>query len=85
MVGAIQQASFYKDWISLSAKLGLRKGFGSSISNEHMRPLSGFGADSASIDDFLILGAYVNALRSVNGSIRCVSSGINSYAPPPPY
>ena len=45
-----------------------------------MRLLAGCGADPASIEDCLRLGAKGNAPRSVNGSIRCVSPGINSNA-----
>ena len=77
---SIQQTIYYKDWVSLAAKLGLPKEFVNSPHNEHRRRLSGCGDDPASIGDFLRLGAWANARRPVNGSLICFSSGIDSYA-----
>ena len=79
-VESIHQTSYYKAWISLAERLCLPKGFENSLPNERMRLLVGFGADAASIKDFLRLGANVSAIRSANGSLMCVSSGTNYYA-----
>ena len=75
---SVKQTGFYKDWINTGAHIGLPKGFEEQRPNEQMRLLTISGADPASTEYFLRMGAKVNALRLVNGSIRCVSSGINS-------
>ena len=45
-----------------------------------IRSLAGCGAPSAAIENFRRLGARFNALRTVSGSLRFVSPGVNSYA-----
>ena len=52
----MQQTSFYQDWIGLSARLGLPKGFENNPPNEQMRLLAACGADPGSKEDFLRLG-----------------------------
>ena len=42
--------------------------------------LAGTNAPAASLERFLALGAKIDILRSVGSSLRCVSSGLNSYA-----
>ena len=45
-----------------------------------MALLAATGADSAAVEGFPLLGSRVNCVRSVAGSLWCVSSVINSYA-----
>ena len=79
-VAALAETSFYKDWIACGTALGLPENSHSEIPRDRIRPLSFCGASSVSIEEFLRLWARVNALRSATGSLRCVSSGINSDA-----
>ena len=44
--------------------------------------LAGANAPEASLERFHALGAKINIIRSVSSSLRCVSSGVNSYVSP---
>ena len=79
-VGAIPETAYYKEWGEERARLGLPKDFDQKLPRAKMALLAGTGADAAVIGNFLRLGARANYVRSVEGSIRCVASGINSYA-----
>ena len=79
-VCSVEETSYYKDWVSLKSKLGLPENYDNLTPKEHIRSLGLCRADPALLLDFLRLGAKVLALRSVAGSLRSVSSGINSYA-----
>ena len=78
-VVSVEETSYYRDWAALKDRLGLPANFDSLPPREHIRVLALCRADPAILEDFLRLGAKVNALRSLGGSLRSVSSGINSY------
>ena len=74
------ETSFYKDWDEERARLGLPQDFDKLLPRTHVSTLAGTGADTAVIGNFLRLGKRANCVRAAEGSLRCVSSGINSYA-----
>ena len=78
--GPISETSFYKDCGEERARLGLPKDFDRLLPRAQMAHLADTGADADVIGNFLRLGTRVNCALSVEGSLRCVSSGINSYA-----
>ena len=77
---SIPETSFFKEWDEERARLGLPRDLGRLLRRAQMAQLAETWADTSAIENFLRLGARVNCVRSVDGSIRCVSSGINSYA-----
>ena len=79
-VDSIPETSFYKEWDEERARLGLPKDFNRLLPRAQIGLLAATGEDTAAMENFLRLGARVNCVRSVDGSLRCVSSGINSYA-----
>ena len=78
-VCSVEETSFYLDWPPIKTRLGIPANYDTLPPREHMRVLALCQADPATLEDFLRLGAKVNSLRSVAGSLRSVSSGINSY------
>ena len=79
MVCSVEGTSYYRDWASLKTRLALPANYDALPPREHMRVLALCRAEHAALEDFLRLGARVDAMRSVAGSLRCFSSGINSY------
>ena len=79
-VDSVPETSYFKEWDIERARLGLPKDFSSRPPRAQMGLLADTGADTAVLEHFLLLGTRVNYVRSVEGSLRCVSSGINSYA-----
>ena len=79
-VGSIPEISFYKDWDEERARLGLPQDFDKLLPRTQVSTFAGTGADTAVIGNFIRLGKRVNCVRSVEGSLRCVASGVNSYA-----
>lgn len=60
--------------------LGLPNDCDSPIQRQRVRILALFIAEFAAVAYFPKLGSTAYALRSVAGSVRCVSAGFNSYA-----
>ena len=79
-VDTVPETSYYREWDEERARLGLPKDFDQQLPRAKIALLAGTGADTAVIENFLRLGSRVNYVRSVEGSLRCVASGINSYA-----
>ena len=78
-VCSVEETSYYRDWSSLKTRLGLPTNYDALPPRGPMRALALCQADPATIEDFLRIGAKVNTIRSVAGSLRSVSSGINPY------
>ena len=79
-VDSVEETAFFKEWDEERARLGLPKDFDQLLPRAKISALAEIGADTAVIENFLLLGSRVNYVRSAQGSLRCVSSGINSYA-----
>ena len=79
-VDSVKETVFLKDRCDERARLCLPMDFDSLLPREKMYLLTATGADSAAIGRFPLLAGRANCVRPVAGSLRCVSSGINSYA-----
>ena len=75
----LAEARYFKEWIRLRRLIGLDESYNDFMPNARVRALANSGVAPTIIEDFLRLGAKINFLRSVAGSLRCVSSGIRSY------
>ena len=79
-VDSIPETSIFKECGEERARLGLPNDFDIIPPRTQVSTLEETGADTAVFENFLRLGARANYVRSVEGSLRCVSSGINSYS-----
>ena len=61
-------------WIRLRGIIGLDDSYNDLLPNARVRALENSGVDKATLEDFLRMGAKINQLRAVAGSLRCVSS-----------
>ena len=75
----LSETRYFKEWLRLRRIIGLDDSYNDFLPNARVRALANSGVDKATIEDFLRLGTKINFLRSVAGSLRCVSSGIHSY------
>ena len=73
------ETKYFKEWIRLREVIGLDESYNDLMPNARVRALANAKVDKGVIEDFLRLGVEINHLRSVAGSLRCVSSGIHSY------
>ena len=76
----ISETPTFKAWLLLRNELGLPASYEDAMPRERIRALARSDADPTKIEEFLRLGTKINILRNVASSMRCVSSGINSYA-----
>ena len=70
----MEETAFSNEWDEERARLGLPKDFDQLLPRAKISALAEIGADTAVIENFLRLGSRVNYIRSVEGSLRCVSS-----------
>ena len=78
MVCSVERTSYYRDWVALKARIGFPANYDALPPRGHIRVLALCRAEPDVLDGFLRLGSNVPAIRSVAGSLRRVSSGINS-------
>ena len=76
----LSETPTFKAWLLLMGELGLPASYEDAMHTGRIRALTRPDADPTKIDEFLRLGAKINILRNVASSMRCVSSGVNSYA-----
>ena len=73
---SLADTSFYKDWVARGKDLRLPENLHAAMPRGRIRSLAGRGVSSAEIENSLRLSARVDALRSLAGSLHCVSSGV---------
>ena len=78
-VDKLCEAKYFKEWVRLRKVIGLGESYNDLMPNARVRALADAKVDKGAIEDFLRLGVKINHIRSVAGSLRCVSSGIHSY------
>ena len=79
-VDSVRETDAFREWESERMSLGLPSDFDTLLPLTKIRLIANSGNRAAEIEHFVELGARVNALRSVGGSLRCLSSGLTSYA-----
>ena len=79
MVDSVDKTQIHSEWGELRQKLLLPPDFDTKIPLTKTKMLASTNAPAALLGSFLEPGAEINILRSVGSSLRCVSSGINSY------
>ena len=72
-VDSLADTSFYKDCVARAMDLFLRGNTHAAIPTGRIRSSDGCGASASAVENSRHLGARADALRSVNGSLRCVS------------
>ena len=80
MVDSVPEPTAFKEWEAQRMSLGLPADFDTLLPSTKNRLLANSGNRTSEIEHFLELGTRVNILRSVGGSLRCLSSGLMSYA-----
>ena len=78
-VNNLCETKYFKEWVRLRKVIGLGESYNDLMPNARVRALANAKVDKGVIEDFLRLGVKINHLRSVAGSLRCVSSGVHSY------
>ena len=78
-VDSVDGASVFEEWSAERASLGLPVDFDNLPLNK-TRMLANSGNRASEVERFLELGDMVNILLSVGGALRCLSSGLTSYA-----
>ena len=79
-VDSVEECQLFKQWDALRQQLGLPPNFDKLLPLTRNRLLLHSGERGPLIEDFLRLGGRINILRSVASSLRCLASGLNSYA-----
>ena len=79
-VDSVQETQIYKDWVKLRILLDLPEDFDSLLPLARVKLLDTKRDRGLLLEEFLKLGSQINILRSVGSSLRCVSSGLNSFA-----
>ena len=79
-VGSVSEMAVFKEWEAVRASLGLLLDFDQLLPLTKTRLPANSGNRASEVEHFLELGARVNIARSVGGSIRCLPSGLTSYA-----
>ena len=79
-VDSVEECELFKQWDVLRQQLELPPDFNKLLPLTRNRLLLRANGQRATVEDFLRLGGKLNILRSVASSLRCLSSGLNSYA-----
>ena len=78
-VKTLDQSPIYLRWVRLKEALDLPDNFDRLKPAARATALATCGAPAHMTLEFLDIGARINILRSVQGSLRSVASGLNSY------
>ena len=79
-VDSVEETQTFKGWVNIRQQLYLPGNFDSLLPLERVRLLDRRRDVGHTLEEFLRLGSQINILRLVGSRLRCVASGLNSFA-----